>query len=104
MAKPKKPLDVLAQAAREAMEDVGAQALHEGVAFVHELMHKRTGHDAYEILGVDPDDPIDVVRAVYHAKAKHYHPDNLETGDAERFKLIQRAYEAIAATFQQDRT
>lgn len=50
---------------------------------------------AYLILGVFPSDPIQMIDAVYRAKAKILHPDNKLTGDAERFKTLNKAYHIV---------
>jgi len=49
--------------------------------------------DPYTILGVFPDDPIDVIKAVYKARVKFYHPD--KGGNKEKFIEIDKAYRAI---------
>jgi len=49
--------------------------------------------DAYDILGVSPDDPLDLVKQVFQRKAMYYHPD--KGGDAEKFKRITKAYNVI---------
>jgi len=54
-------------------------------------------NDPYFILGVQRSDPIEMVRAVYHAKVKLLHPDAPGGGDGERFKQIDTAYKAICA-------
>lgn len=51
----------------------------------------------FTILGVRKDDSMDMINAVYRAKAKILHPDNLETGDETRFKQLHNAYEIICA-------
>lgn len=43
-------------------------------------------------LYLTPDAPEFLVRAAYKALAKHYHPDNKDTGDEERFKVVSEAY------------
>ncbi|MDP9315381.1 MAG: J domain-containing protein, partial [Chloroflexota bacterium] len=47
----------------------------------------------YNVLGVQPDAPMEVVEAVYRAKAKTVHPD-VPGGSAE---VMQQLNEAIAA-------
>lgn len=47
----------------------------------------------YSVLYLLPTAPTPVVKAVYRCLAKMCHPD--AGGDAERMKLINRAYEAI---------
>lgn len=49
--------------------------------------------DAYDFLGVGPDDPIELVKDVYRRKSMYYHPD--KGGDPEKFKRLTRAYELI---------
>jgi len=49
--------------------------------------------DAYDILGVSPDDPVDLVKNVYRNKAQYYHPD--KGGDPEKFKKLTAAYELV---------
>jgi len=49
--------------------------------------------DAYDILGVSPDDPVDLIKDVYRKKSMYYHPD--KGGDPERFKRLTQAYELI---------
>jgi len=47
--------------------------------------------DAFDFLGVSPDDPIDLVKDIYKKKSMHYHPD--KGGNPEKFKKLQAAYE-----------
>lgn len=49
--------------------------------------------DAYDVLGVSKDDPIELIKKVYTQKVNFYHPD--KGGDENKFKRITRAYEAI---------
>jgi hypothetical protein len=49
----------------------------------------------YTILEVRPDASDLVIKAVYRAKARVYHPDNRETGNDDMFKRITAAYEKI---------
>lgn len=51
--------------------------------------------DPYEVLGVRSDTDQAVVEASYKAMRRKYHPDNQESGDADRFKELEVAYEAI---------
>jgi len=50
--------------------------------------------DAYDILGVSPDDPIELVRDVFRRKSQYYHPDH-PGGSEERFKRLKAAYDRI---------
>lgn len=52
--------------------------------------------DHYEILQVSPNADAETIRRVYRLQARRFHPDNLETGDAEAFKKISEAYEVLS--------
>lgn len=52
--------------------------------------------DHYEVLQLSPNATADTVERVYRLLAKRYHPDNRETGDAQRFADLQRAYQVLA--------
>ncbi|HLC29211.1 MAG TPA: hypothetical protein VJM51_00325 [Dehalococcoidia bacterium] len=56
--------------------------------------------DPFVILGVSPTDPLDLVTAVYRLKAKYFHPDNKETGDAAAFKRLRLAHDAVVQAQQ----
>ncbi len=49
--------------------------------------------DAYDILGVSPDDPLDLIKSIYQRKSLHYHPD--KGGDPNKFKRLTKAFELI---------
>ncbi len=49
--------------------------------------------DAYDILGVSPDDPMDLVKSVYSRKSQFYHPD--KGGDEAKFKRLTQAFELV---------
>lgn len=49
--------------------------------------------DAYGILGVAPDDPIDLVKTIYQRKAMYFHPD--KGGDTKKMQRLQKAYETV---------
>lgn len=73
---------------------------YQGLTFTGDLVttsgetnRKQNLLDAYDILGVSPDDPIDLVESVYRKKSMFYHPD--KGGDAEKFKRLNNAYETI---------
>ena len=51
--------------------------------------------DYYEILQVSFNADAETVRRVYHIQAQRFHPDNLDTGDAETFRRISEAYEVL---------
>jgi curved DNA-binding protein CbpA len=53
--------------------------------------------DYYEILQVSPRADRDTIERVFRYLANRFHPDNRETGDAERFSEIVDAYEILSS-------
>src|SRR5215472_17051802 len=49
----------------------------------------------YDLLQISPQAEPETIERVYRLLAARYHPDNQETGDAERFRLIQEACEVL---------
>jgi curved DNA-binding protein len=52
--------------------------------------------DHYEVLQISPNADTETLRRVYRVQAQRFHPDNLETGDAETFRRISDAYEILS--------
>lgn len=52
--------------------------------------------DYYEILQISPNADQETVRRIYKIQAQRFHPDNLESGNAEMFKRIAEAYEVLS--------
>ena len=52
--------------------------------------------DYYQTLGLDKNASDDEVKSAYRKLAKMYHPDNKETGDAEKFKACTEAYSVLS--------
>jgi curved DNA-binding protein CbpA len=48
--------------------------------------------DHYETLQISPNADPDTVQRVFRLLAQRYHPDNVETGNAERFRELHDAY------------
>jgi curved DNA-binding protein CbpA len=49
----------------------------------------------YDLLQINPRAETETVERVYRMLVARYHPDNQESGDAERFRLLQEAYETL---------
>ena len=52
--------------------------------------------DYYEVLQVSRNAELETIQRVYRIMAARFHPDNPETGDSERFLLLNEAYETIS--------
>ena len=52
--------------------------------------------DYYEDLQISPNADIETLERVYRLLAKRYHPDNGQTGRAEKFDLITQAYQVLS--------
>ncbi len=59
-------------------------------------MAQSNKRDYYEVLGVDKTATQDQIKSAYRKLAKKYHPDNKETGDAEKFKEATEAYSVLS--------
>ena len=51
--------------------------------------------DLYEDLQLSPNASHETIERVYRLLAKRYHPDNRETGDAQKFSEVHHAYEVL---------
>lgn len=52
--------------------------------------------DFYEVLGVSKNATEAEIKSAFRKKAKEYHPDNKETGDADKFKEVSEAYGVLS--------
>jgi hypothetical protein len=50
----------------------------------------------YEVLQLSPNADQLVISKVYRLLAAYYHPDNKQTGNEERFKLVLESYEVLS--------
>lgn len=73
---------------------------YQGLTFTKEMTtatgegaRKENLLDAYDVVGISPDDTPDLIRDIYRRKGLRYHPDT--GGDVEKFKRLQSAYEMI---------
>lgn len=56
--------------------------------------------DYYEVLQLSPNADQETIGRVYRMLAKRYHPDNAESGNAEKFGAITEAYRVLSAPEQ----
>ncbi len=49
----------------------------------------------YDLLQINPCAELEAIERVYRILAARYHPDNRQTGDPERFRLLTEAYEVL---------
>ena len=52
--------------------------------------------DYYELLQISPNAEMETVHRVFRMLATRYHPDNAETGDIDKFLLLNKAYETLS--------
>ncbi|MFN7993890.1 MAG: DnaJ domain-containing protein [Bryobacteraceae bacterium] len=72
-----------------------------GVEFAEETKNTITlpladAVDYYEVLQVSPNADPETVHRVYRIMAARFHPDNPQTGDTERFVLLNEAYDLLS--------
>ncbi len=56
--------------------------------------------DFYEFLQISPSAELETIHRVYRFLAARLHPDNQETGDAQGFFLLTKAYEVLSDPIQ----
>ncbi len=86
-------LDRLRIAERFGVQYAGLTFTKEITAVDKEQTKREDLLEAYDFLGVSPDDPIELVKDVFQKKCHFYHPD--KGGSAEKFKRLNNAYERI---------
>ena len=52
--------------------------------------------DYYELLQISPHAEMETIHRVFKMLATRYHPDNPETGDVDRFLLLNKAYDTLS--------
>ena len=58
-------------------------------------MPENAERDYYEVLQISPNADPDTVHRVYRLLAQRLHPDNIATGDSERFRVLTEAYHVL---------
>ncbi|WP_219893495.1 DnaJ domain-containing protein [Aquisediminimonas profunda] len=59
--------------------------------------------DFYKVLQVKPNCDTKVLEASYRRLAKMYHPDHIDTADAQRFNDVVEAYRALRTPAERDK-
>ncbi len=49
----------------------------------------------YDLLQINPRAEVETIDRVYRILASRYHPDNQQTGDPERFRMLTEAYQLL---------
>ena len=52
--------------------------------------------DYYEVLQVSAQADLDTIQRIYRMLAQRYHPDNTDTGNDARFRLVLQAYRTLS--------
>ena len=52
--------------------------------------------DYYELLQISPNAEPETIHRVYRLLAQRYHPDNRETGNAQKFRLARQLFARFA--------
>jgi curved DNA-binding protein CbpA len=52
--------------------------------------------DHYEVLQISANAELETIHRVYRLLAQRFHPDNQDTGDADRFHAIREAYAVLS--------
>jgi curved DNA-binding protein CbpA len=52
--------------------------------------------DHYQVLQLSPNADLETIQRVFRHLAKRFHPDNAETGDAQRFREIVEAFQVLS--------
>src|SRR5437762_7668214 len=52
--------------------------------------------DYYEVLQISPNADADTIQRVFRLLAQRFHPDNADSGDADRFRALHEAYSILS--------
>ena len=52
--------------------------------------------DYYDFLQISPTAEGETIHRVFHFLATRYHPDNLKSGDVEKFRLLKKAHDVLS--------
>jgi curved DNA-binding protein CbpA len=52
--------------------------------------------DYYETLQISPNADADTIQRVFRLLAQRFHPDNKDSGDADRFRALHEAYSVLS--------
>lgn len=82
---------------------LGLELFRKLVRISYKIFDARTGKmngtafvDYYDILQLSQNASADTIEHVHRLLVRRYHPDNQTTGNAEKFKEIQQAYELLS--------
>ena len=50
----------------------------------------------YDVLGVTPDAPPELIRAAYRDRARRHHPDRTPTGEGDAMSQVNEAYRVLS--------
>lgn len=70
--------------------------LDEAIKKPNPLLATDGAAEYYDFLQISPKAQAETIQRVYRFLAARYHPDNHETGDPEKFLLLNRAYEVLS--------
>lgn len=86
-------LDRLRIAEQHGVQYVGLTHTKDLVHHTGEQARRENLMDAYDILGVSPDDPVELIRDVFRRKSMFYHPD--KGGTEAKMKRLNEAYQQV---------
>lgn len=82
---------------RASVKEVAKESLKSYYEGRYELDTKE--RKAMDLFGLDYDTDFDSVKQRYRELSRRYHPDNLESGDNDRFIAIRSAYDVLKSAF-----